>query len=200
MASADDLAPPSKPLEGALPLTLVAADSKWWRIHRTERPPVYFGPAPGQPPTYRFDAPGGQYRVLYIGQSLSAAFVETLLRNPRIPFIERSELEERSAAVLTNRHELKLVDLRGGGLSQIGVDNRITTGSYDVAGRWALALWRHADTPDGILYRSKHDPNHVCAAVFDRVHCKFEASTTTPLMDVPHHRAPILGAHGKGIA
>jgi hypothetical protein len=200
MASVDDLAPPSEPLEGALPITIVAAESKWWRIHRTERPPVFFGPGPGQPATYRFDAPEGEYRVLYIGQSLSAAFVETLLRNPRIPFIERGELEQRSVSVLTNQHELKLVDLRGGGLSQIGVDNRLTTGSYEVAGCWALALWRHPDSPHGILYRSKHDPNHTCAAIFDRGHCKFEVSTTTPLMDVPHHWAPILGAHGKGIA
>jgi len=200
MVSADDLAPPSEPLKGALPITSVAAESKWWRVHRTERPPVFFGPAPGQLPTYRFDAPGGEYRVLYIGQSLSAAFVETPLRNPRVPFVERSELEERSIAVLRNRNELKLVDLRGGGLSQIGVDNRLTTGSYEVAGRWALALWRHADRLDGILYRSKHDPNHICAAIFDRDRCKFEVSATTPLMEFPHHWAPILAAHGKGLA
>jgi hypothetical protein len=126
-----------------LPITTMAADSKWWRIHRTEQSPVFFGPAPGRPPTYRFDAPGGEYRILYLGQSLSAAFVETLLRNPRIPFIERNELEERSVAVLTNRHPLKLVDLRGGGLSQIGVDNRLTTGSYEVGG---LGHWRYGDT------------------------------------------------------
>jgi RES domain len=200
MASADELAPPSEPLEGELPITTTAADSRWWRIHRTRQPPVFFGPAPGQPPTYRFDAPGGEYRILYLGQSLSAAFVETVLRNPRIPFIERSELEERSVAMLTNRHPLKLVDLRGGGLSQIGVDNRLTTGPYEVAGRWALALWRHPDSPDGILYRSKHDPNHICAAIFGRGHCEFAVTTTRPLMDIPHHWAPILGAHGKGIA
>lgn len=200
MASPDDLALRPEPLEGALPVTMVAAGSKWWRIHRTERPPVFFGPAPGQPPMYRFDAPGGEYRVLYAGQSLTAAFVETLLRNPRIPFVEHSELEERSVAVMNNLHELKLVDLRGGGLSQIGVDNRLTTGSYEVAGYWASALWRHAEGPDGILYRSKHDPNHACAAIFDRNRCKFSVLTTTPLMEIPHHWAPILAAHGKGIA
>jgi hypothetical protein len=200
MASADELAPLSEPLEGELPVTTMAAGSRWWRIHRTQQPPVFFGPAPGQPATYRFDTPGGEYRILYLGQSLSAAFVETLLRNPRIPFIERNELEERSVAMLTNQHPLKLVDLRGGGLSQIGVDNRLTTGPYEVAGRWALALWRHSDRPDGILYRSKHDPNHICAAIFGRSHCEFVVATTTPLMDVPHHWAPILRAHGKGIA
>jgi hypothetical protein len=66
--------------------------------------------------------------------------------------------------------------------------------------KWALALWRHSDSPDGILYRSKRDPNHMCAAIFGRYHCDFAVATTTPLMDIPHHWAPILGAHGKGIA
>jgi hypothetical protein len=199
MASADDLAPPSEPLEGALPIAIVEPETKWWRIHRGQYPPVFFGPEAGQPAMYRFDAPGGEYRILYVGQSLSAAFVETLLRNPRIPFIEHTEIEERSLAVLTNRNRLRLVDLRGGGLSQLGVDNRLTTGSYEVAGRWALALWRHADSPDGILYRSRHDPKHICAAVFNRAHCEFVLSTTTRLVDIPHHWAPILAAHGKGI-
>jgi hypothetical protein len=31
-------------------------------------------------------------------------------------------------------------------------------------------------------------------------HCEFAVATTTPLMDIPHHWAAILGAHGKGIA
>ena len=64
--------------------------------------------APSGPPTCRFDAPGREYRVLYVGQTLSAAFVETLLRNPRIPFVERTEIELRSASVLTNDHALTL--------------------------------------------------------------------------------------------
>ena len=200
MASADDLAPPSEPLRGELPIARVEPGTKWWRIHRAHHPPVFFGPESGRPAMYRFDAPGGEYRILYVGQSLSAAFIETLLRNPRIAFIERTELEERSVAVLTNQHSLRLVDLRGSGLSQLGVDNRLTTGSYEVAGRWALALWRHPDGPDGILYRSRHDPKHTCAAIFNRPHCEFLLSTTTRLMDIPHHWAAILAAHGKGIA
>jgi RES domain len=200
MASADDLAPPSAPLDGALPIKPVAAGSKWWRIHRSDHKPVFFGPANPSIPIFRFDAPGGEYRILYLGQSLSAAFVETLLRNPTIPFLERSELEQRSVSGLTNRHPLKFVDLSAGGLSKIGIDNRITTGSYEISGAWALALWRHAEKPDGILYRSRHDPGHLCAAIFDRAHCQFDISATTPLMNIPHQWAPIVRAHGKGIA
>ena len=92
MASADDLAPPSEPLRGELPIARVEPGTKWWRIHRAHHP------------------------------------------------------------------------------------------------------------PDGILYRSRHDPKHICAAIFNRPHCEFLLSTTTPLMDIPHHWAAILAAHGKGIA
>jgi hypothetical protein len=96
-----------------------------------------------------------------------------------------------------NRHAPVLVALQ---LSQIGADNRLTTGSDAVAGQWALALWRHADHPDGILYRSRHDPNHICTAIFDRAHCRFSVSSTQSLMDIPHQWTPVLNAHRKGIA
>src|ERR1700677_4502200 len=115
MASVEDLPPPPASIPGSLPVAEIAQGVQWWRIHRTELPPVFFGPAKNQPPTYRFDAPGGEYRVLYVGQTLSAAFVETLLRNPRVPLVERVELEKRSSSLLSNDHPLKLVDLRGGG-------------------------------------------------------------------------------------
>ena len=200
MASAEDLPPPPASIPGSLPVTEIAQGTQWWRIHRTEHPPVFFGPPKDEPPTYRFDAPGGEYRILYVGQTLSAAFVETLLRNPRIPFVERVELEKRSSSLLSNDHALKLVDLRGGGLSRIGVDSRLTSGSYTRAGQWALALWAHSDQPDGLLYRSKHDPNHICAALFDRASCRFSVHSTHALMEIPHRWAPILHAHGKGIA
>jgi hypothetical protein len=200
MASVEELPPSPASIPGALPVTELAQGTQWWRIHRSEHPPVFFGPPKGQPPTYRFDAPGGEYRTLYIGQTLSAAFVETLLRNPRIPFVERAELEKRSSSLLTHHNALKLVDLRGGGWSRIGVDSRLTSGSYTRAGQWALALWSHPDQPDGLLYRSRHDPNHICAALFDRPSCRFSVHSTHALMEIPHQWAPILHAHGKGIA
>lgn len=199
MVSVDDLPPPPEALP-PLPIFAAEPDTVWWRIHGARRGPVFFGPAAGQPPTYRFDAPRSEYRVLYLGQTLEAAFIETLLRNPRIPFVERAEIESRCVSVLHNRHPLRLVDLRGHGLSQIGADNRLTTAPYPTAGRWALALWRHGDRPDGLLYRSRHNPDHGCAAIFDRPHCQFNVSSTKALMDIPHQWTAILADHGKGIA
>lgn len=195
MASADDPAT----LPARLPIAVFAPGKTWHRIHRSSDPPLHFGPPPGSPPLNRFDAPAGEYRVLYLGLSLSAAFVETLVRNPAIPFVERSEVETRSASLLANVDEIRLVDLRGAGLSRIGADGRIATGPYEASRRWALALWRHGDRADGLLYRSRHDPKHFCAVVFDRRRSAFEALSTTRLIDVPQQWASILSAHGKGL-
>jgi hypothetical protein len=88
------------------------------RNHRTEQSPVFFGPAPGRPPTLSIRCTW--WRVPHpVSRAITQCrFVETLLRNPRIPFIEQTELEERAVAVLTNRDPLKLVDLRGDFLSR----------------------------------------------------------------------------------
>src|SRR5258708_13466526 len=82
MALVDDLPPPPGSFSRGLPIAGIERGTKWWRIHKTNNSPVFFGPAPGGPPTYRFDAPGREYRTLYLGHTLSPAFIETLLRNP----------------------------------------------------------------------------------------------------------------------
>lgn len=76
---------PESGLPGGLPLADIEHGTTWWRIHKTPHALVFFGPAPGDPPTYRFDASGGEYRILYVGQTLSAAYVETLPRNSAHP-------------------------------------------------------------------------------------------------------------------
>jgi len=198
MASASDLHLPAGP-PVSLPLKPFSAGAAWTRIHKNTLDPAFFGPPAGSPPVNRFDAPAGEYHVLYVGLSFSAAFVETMIRLPQLPYLERSALEERSASVLKNSLDLQLIDLRGGGLSRIGADNRLTTGSYFIAGQWALKLWEHPSNADGILYRSRQDPKLVCAALFDRPHARFAVESTEPLPALTSHWVPILRAHGKGI-
>lgn len=178
----------------------MAAGTHFWRIHRTELAPVFFGPAPGKPPTSRFDAPNGEYRTLYLGTTFAAAFVETLLRQPQVTLIAAAQLAARSLSELTSKNDLNLVDLRGAGLSRIGADNGLSTGPYDVSGVWALALWAHATKPDGILYRSRHDPAHAAAVVFSRPKARFGCVATHPLTALLHRIGPALNAHGKGLA
>lgn len=183
-----------------MPLATLEAGSRFWRVHRREHDPIFFGPALGRPPVNRFNAPNGEYRTLYAGLSLAAAFIESLLRQPQVAFIDATEIESRYISEIASERVLHFADVRGAGLLKIGADNSLSTGAYDVAGRWALALWSHAQKPDGILYRSRHDPNHAAVAIFDRARARFEVNDTKPLAKLGRHIGPILNAHGKGIA
>jgi hypothetical protein len=50
----------------------------------------------------------------------------------------------------------------------LGADGRLVTGDYRIAQQWSRALWAHPQQPDGITYRSRHDPSMICVALFDR--------------------------------
>ena len=64
---------------------------------------------------------------------------------------------------------LRLVDLSGKGLALVGADARLCMGDdYKISQDWSLALWRHPQRLDGILYRTRHDPDKKAAALFDR--------------------------------
>jgi hypothetical protein len=111
------------------------------RCHRTALGAVFFGPGAGHPPTHRFDAPDGEYQVVYVGLSYEAALAETVLRNPRRRIVDHVDLRVRSMAQLRNRSLLRLVQAHGPGLSQLGTTAALSTGGYRASRQWSLALW-----------------------------------------------------------
>jgi len=160
-----DLASSRLPLVPAVPL--------WFRIYDAQYHdhPLYFGRSRES----RFDAPAGEYGILYIAQDEYGAFIETLGRDnvkekeKRRNFVTTSALQKRELARVEPRQPLRLVDLASGrGLARLGADGRLGTGDYKLAQRWALALFRHPEQPDGLLYRSRLDPDRFCAAIYDR--------------------------------
>lgn len=68
-------------------------------------------------------------------------------------------------------------------MAQIGSDSRLATESYRLSQLWALALHQHPDEPDGLLYRSRHDPSQLCAAIFDRAADALTATSLGSLAD-----------------
>jgi RES domain len=139
------------------------------RIHRLGQGPHWFGPGPGQPPAYRFDAPNGEYRTLYAAQRLEGAFVETLLRraNRLLPL---SQVDDRQWSVLEVERDLLLAKVFNQGLIRHNVTTDICAGD-DYTASQTLALSLHAAYPDldGIAYRARHDNGEICFALFDRV-------------------------------
>ena len=87
-------------------------------------------------------------------------------------------LDARSIAKLELTEELRFIDLASsGGLTHVGADGRLFTGSYKVAQRWSAALRLHPAKPDGLRYRSRHDPTRIACAIFARPHSTFNVSS-----------------------
>jgi hypothetical protein len=160
-----------------LPLTDV--HGPWVRSHVARYAPLHFGSSG----LNRFDAPSGQYGVLYVAADTHAAFIETFGRELGEKRIEMVQVMSRALARIDQTRPLRFVDLTGPGLSRIGADNRLTAASYELSQQWALALYEHPDQPDGLLYRSRHDPSRLCAAIFDRAAGALTATSLGSLAD-----------------
>jgi hypothetical protein len=192
--------PPSWLARIDLPIEELPAATELHRIHRRTDPAVFFGTGPANPPLHRFDAPGGEFGVFYLGMDFTAAFVETLLRKPEMRIVDLVGLEIRDATVLTASRPLRFVQAYGSGLSRIGCTAALSTARYSLAGAWSLGLWTHKDAPDGLIFHSRHNPRHLCAAVFDRPGLEFTIVQSGPLLADKTRVARILEAHGTSVA
>ena len=170
----------------------------WYRLHRAEHAPIYFG----RTGLNRFDAPDSEFGVLYLGDSPHCCFVETYGRSDRGAhrIVTRRELSERHFSSIESDRPLRVVDLTGAGLARLVADNRLATGDYRVAQRWSATLWSHSDQPDGLLYRSRHDPSLQCLALFDRAEGTLSTEDLGSLVDTTNLAllGTILDAYGIG--
>ncbi len=147
-----------------LTLAHFAPESSWYRFHRTEFSPAFFG----RTGKGRFDSPNSKFGTLYLAEDLAGAFVEVFCRQAI-----RAATEERLNSFLlvkfNAKRELTLVDLAGPGPVRMGLgDSRLTSGDYSIAQLWTQAFHDHPEQPDGLLYRSRHDPEQRLAAIFSR--------------------------------
>lgn len=77
------------------------------------------------------------------------------------------QLQRYALARVESSRPLRLVDLTGPGLARLSADERLASGDYLVAQRWALALHAHSERLDGLYYRARHDPSRFSVAIFD---------------------------------
>ena len=169
----------------------------WVRSHDRAYGPFHFGRSGKN----RFDAPGGEYGILYIAADAHGAFVKTFGREPGRTLIDWDELNARNFSEIASSRPLRLTDISGAGLARIGADARLSTGDYSVSQIRALALHRHPEQPDGLLYRSRHGPSRLCAALFDRAEHALTA-TSLGLLTHPRHAAllaNILDTYGYSL-
>jgi hypothetical protein len=140
------------------------------KIHQKAYGALWFSPAPGKPAAYRFDAPAGQYRIMYTARSLDGAFVETVLRKSAGRILREEFVEERAWSVMTASRPLVLAKLYDEGLLWHGTDAAIGSADDYIAPReMAVNLHREFAAVDGIAWRARHDNGELCYALFDRV-------------------------------
>jgi hypothetical protein len=160
--------PPADLASRLLPITRIKAT--WWRVYPTAYGPIFFGKTGNN----RYDAPADAagvrgYGVLYLARDPHGAFIETFGHTTGIRAIDRAQLSTRGLAKVTASRSLRLVDLRGEGLARIGADEALCAGpDYAISHAWSAALRDHPRTPDGLIYRARHDPSRFSVALFDR--------------------------------
>lgn len=172
-----------------------ASGESWYRIHRKEDEPLWFGGPSGEArdpaEMWRFDDPGpgtthpeaprpdgkaipdkGHFGVCYLGTTPEASFVETFLRRSGTAGrkdVSLSELEKRNLATIVLTRAIKLVDLRNNGLARAQLDSTVfATRDYRLPQVVARTIWRHPASFDGIVYPTRHDPGQSAVALFDR--------------------------------
>ena len=184
-----------------LPLTRVRAGTRWMRIHSRGKKPLWFGPKPGGTPIHRFDDPSGRFRVCYLGTTAEACFAETFLRNPPVRILSLADLAERSLATINVERELRIVSLRGPLLARLGTTAEVVGGSaYDLSQALSRSLWEHADEPDGIICRSRHDDSSFSVALYDRAKQAVAVATERSLTEDVALLARLLKRYELGLS
>jgi hypothetical protein len=185
-------------LGGRLQAETYPAGSRLFRIHHQDNGPLWFGPKPGEPPANRFDAPGGEFRVLYAALGMAGSFVETILHRPVGRIVKRAYVDQRCCSTLVVRRDIQVAALHGSGLLFHGAPPAISAGlDYAISRSFSLAFHSQHPSIDGIAYRSSHNDDEVCLALFDRVGAHvFEVDATESLRNLSTQVEAIMDRHG----
>lgn len=175
------------------PVVEVPVTQVLWRVHPLAFGPIWFGPAKGDPPRGRFDAPAGEYGVCYFGAALGVAILETLVRGLKVPIISRNELMLRGASTVALTSPLRMLQLEGKGLASFGLSAHEVAGNdYRDCQDLARQVHEALKDVDGIQYRSRWDTSELCWAVFDRARARLGAVLGTQRLDDPSVVRPAL--------
>jgi RES domain len=155
-----------------------------YRHHQSVHKPIFFGTTGN----YRFDDPDcpapASFGVLYAGADPECCLLESCGSTTGVPTVSGGYLDARQIARMELTEDLRFVDLvEPGGLTSIGADNRLTTGSYKVAQQWSAALRKHPTKPDGIRYRSRHAPERIAYAIYTRSPATFSVTSMGSFTD-----------------
>jgi hypothetical protein len=136
------------------------------RFHARAFHPIYFD----RSLMGRLNAPDGSYGVLYTAKHRLGAFAETFLRQPGRTLLPHDLMIAKASTTIEVTGALRVVRLYGPALAKVGCTAQVTHGAlpYHLPQAWSKAIHDHPAQPDGIAYRSRHDDNQICYAIFER--------------------------------
>lgn len=132
----------------------------------------------------RFDDREGKFETLYCAPDFETCYSETVIRDTGYSKeLKRYQVSKKThdsrclSTIVADLKQLKLVDLFGDGVREMGLDRGVTLSSYTTeAGKLvksyaltqalAAALYDHEDKPDGIVYVSRFGAQGRPAVVF----------------------------------
>jgi hypothetical protein len=191
---------PPPPNLSSIPLTTkTIAASNLYRVSRYTSGEPFFG----RTALNRFDDRSrpkkGRFGTCYCGLDLETAVAETILHdlmpvNGRfsVPF---NEFESRQL-VRFSGSSLMLANLTGASLKTLVGDGALSTITpYDLPQQWAMAIHRHPQRVDGLLYMSRHLNDRQAVVVFSRAEAKLGTATYAPLMSARSIHSVIVELH-----
>lgn len=178
-------------------LPVVMSTGPFFRLNSIRHPSALYFDRSGEG---RFDGQGQGFGILYVGEDEYVPFIESFGRVHGKQIVEERILKQRYLARFDADRLLQLVDLTGSGLVKIGADARLTSGSYEIARRWAKAIFEHPQGVDGVKYFSRLDNTRACFGLFDRISSHLQETNLGTLLD--NHAtllAQILDHYGYGL-
>jgi hypothetical protein len=152
----------------------------WPRIVPTRRRATPAGAGFG---SSRFSSPTDAFRVLYAADNFPTAFAEAVVRDrfegKSRRYLYRPHLEQLCLTVISSSRALNLLDLRGAGAYELGVDTDASRARDHTVGQaFSKAAHDALLDVDAILFDSRLTTG-ACVAIFDRA---FSAlSATAPI-------------------
>jgi hypothetical protein len=148
---------------------IAAKLSDWPRIlpakHRASPAGAGFGSS-------RYSSPIDAFRVLYAADNFSTAFAEAVVRDrfegKSRRYLYRPHLEQVCLTAISSSRELTLLDLRGAGAYELGVDTDASRARDHTIGQtFSQAVHDEMANVDAILFDSRLTTG-ACVAIYDR--------------------------------
>lgn len=156
-----------------MPVARVYAGKELYRVHSSSENAIWYG---RKNASWRWDAPNGDFGVMYLSRGPIGSFAETLLRTPGDRDVMWRSVMTKRSAVFAATKTLRLAKLHGDGLAWHGItlgqitsdpDPSLNDNRYADTQRITDYVYKQTDC-DGIQYLSRFDSDEFCVALFER--------------------------------